>query len=341
MRLSIYLIKLSLIVITALGIMWFLWIVRQSLYPFVVAFFLAYILNPIVVFVEKKGFSRLHAISLVYVMASIGMIAIIMQLIPVITKELENFARDLPNMMLKVEKLAQELQWHYQTSVLPSSVRTAIDSALLMFYEEIQNFASSIIQRLINMLLDFIWILFSPILAFYILYDWNKIKEEIVDFVPLNWRPRLKLLAKDIDRVLIGVVCGQLYIAIIVAFLLSIVLYVMNIKYALLIGILAGILDFIPYFGALIGAIPAILIAFTESTLLGIKVILLFLIIHQLEGNIIQPKILGNNIGLHPLAVIFFVFVGGELGGVAGMIFGAPIAAIIKIILRHLWAVII
>ncbi|MPM48860.1 hypothetical protein SDC9_95587 [bioreactor metagenome] len=100
-------------------------------------------------------------------------------------------------------------------------------------------------------------------------------------------------------------------------------------------------LDIIPYFGAIIGATPAVTLALLHSPILALKVAFLFLIIHQLEGTVIGPKILGESVGLHPLSVIFFVFVGGELGGLPGMLLGVPVAAIVKVVFRHLYKLLV
>ncbi len=113
-------------------------------------------------------------------------------------------------------------------------------------------------------------------------------------------------------------------------------LYILDVRYALIIGILAGMLDIIPYFGAFIGATPAVTVALLDSPLLALKVAGLFFIVHQLEGTIIGPRILGDNVGLHPLTVIFFLFIGEEMAGLLGMLLGVPLAAVAKVLLSHL-----
>jgi predicted PurR-regulated permease PerM len=177
----------------------------------------------------------------------------------------------------------------------------------------------------------------SPILAFYLLHDWFKIKEELLTLLPTKYRRETIAIFKDVDKVLSGVIRGQLTVALIVGVLVTIGLYFLHVKYFLLIAILASMLDVIPYFGAFIGATPAVTLALLHSPLLAFKVAILFFAIHQLEGTVIHPRILGENVGLHPLSVIFFVFVGGELGGFIGMLLGVPLAAIGKVFIRHLF----
>jgi predicted PurR-regulated permease PerM len=176
----------------------------------------------------------------------------------------------------------------------------------------------------------------SPILAFYLLHDWYKIKSEILALLPSGWRAELILFFRDVDKVLGGIIRGQLLVASIIGVFVTIGLYLLQVKFALIIGILAALFDIIPYFGPIIGASPAVMLAILESPWLTIKVILLFFIIQQIEGNIIHPKIIGENIGLHPLSVIFVVFVGGEVAGIIGMLLGVPVAAIGKVLVRHI-----
>ncbi|MCX7781489.1 MAG: AI-2E family transporter, partial [Negativicutes bacterium] len=199
-----------------------------------------------------------------------------------------------------------------------------------------QAYVASLVDSLMGMLSYMIGLVITPVLAFYLLNDWYEIKEELLLLLPVRWRHEIILIVKDIDKVLSGVIRGQVTVAIIVGILVSIGLYLLDVKYAVLIGILAGMLDLIPYFGAVIGATPAVTLALLESPYLAVKVALLFFLIHQLEGTVIGPKILGESVGLHPLSVIFFVFVGSELGGLSGMLLGVPAAAVAKVLLRHI-----
>ncbi|MBC8015582.1 MAG: AI-2E family transporter, partial [Sporomusaceae bacterium] len=231
------------------------------------------------------------------------------------------------------------IQSQYQNSELPYSLRLAIDEALLSMESDVQHFIGHIVNSIIGVVRNSIGLVITPILAFYLLHDWNEIKDEMILLLPIRWRGEVILFFRDVDKVLSGIIRGQLTVACIVGIFITIGLYALQVKFALIIGILAAIFDVIPYFGAIIGAAPAIMIAMLQSPWLTIKVILLFVVVQQIEGNIIHPKIIGENIGLHPLAVIFFVIVGGELGGVLGMLLGVPLAAIGKVLIRHIMKV--
>ena len=328
-------VRLTIIVAFLIVGSYFIWLVRNGLYPFIIGLFLAYLLNPAVCFLENKGIKRCWAIVLVYLILFSILIGGGSQFIPMLVHELESFGDELPQMANKVEELIQMIQNQYQNSGLPFSMRVALDQTVVKVENEMQVFVTSVAQGIVNTLSHIIGLAISPVLAFYLLHDWYLIKEELLSLLPGRWRPEIISIFKDINKILNGVIRGQILIAVIVGVLVSIGLYLLDLRYALLIGILAGVLDVIPYFGAVIGAAPAVMMALLYSPILALKVAVLFLLVHQLEGTIIQPKILGESVGLHPLSVIFFVFIGGELGGLVGMLIGVPLAAIGKVLVRH------
>ena len=328
-------IRLTIMIVAAAVIIYFLWIVRSGLYPFIVAVFFAYLLNPAVCALEEKGLRRPVAIFVVYGIVFGLLIVAGTYGIPVLIRELENFGRELPQMMAKGEEVMQAIQFTYQNSLLPYSLRIALDNALLSLQDEVQQFIAEVVNSLIGLISYTIGLVITPILAFYILNDWYELKDKLLQLLPVKWRQEWLMTCCDFDKVLSGVIRGQLTVALIVGILVTIGLRLLDVPYSLLIGILAGMLDIIPYFGAFIGATPAVTLALLTSPVLALKVVILFFVIHQLEGTVIGPKILGESVGLHPLSVIFFVFIGGEMAGLAGMLLGVPLAALGKVVVRH------
>lgn len=328
-------VRLAIVILFLLGTVYFLWLVRSGLYPFIIALLLAYLLNPPVCYLETKGLSRGLAITVVYVVLFAIVILGGTRLIPIFVRDLESFAKELPQILSKVEELFYLLQNHYHNSVLPHSMRIAIDDAILSLQQAGQGFVRDLTDGIMGLIAHFIGLAITPILAFYFLHDWRQIKAGFIRLIPCRWRHEYTLALKDVDKVLSGVIRGQLTVAVIVGVLVSSGLYLFNLPFALLIGIAAGLLDVIPYFGAFIGATPAITLALLESPVLAVKVALLFFAIHQLESSIISPKILGESVGLHPITVIFFLFAGGELFGVIGMLLGVPVAAVGKVLIKH------
>lgn len=329
-------IKIIVLLCFLLCVVYFIWLIRNALYPFVIGLLLAYMLNPIVCYIEKKGIKRVWAIIVMYV----GLFGIVIiggsKIITVLIRDLESFGQDLPRILAHIDELLLFIQSQYQNSELPYSVRLAIDEALLSLEYDMQQFIGQIVTSIIMIAKNSIGLAISPILAFYLLHDWYEIKAELLLLLPGRWRSEILLFFSDVDKVLSGIIRGQLTVACIIGFFITMGLYYLQLKFALLIGIIAAIFDVIPYFGPIIGATPAIMLAILESPWLAAKVMILFFMIQQIEGNIIHPKIIGENIGLHPLSVIFFIFVGEEVGGILGMLLAVPVAAIGKVFVRHL-----
>lgn len=329
-------VRLVLLLFAITAACYFLWLVRGSLYPFVIAFLMAYLLNPAVCYLERKKISRLWAIIILYACLLTVLIISGSHFIPLLIRELELFAHELPSLIASGDRFIQSAQSQYQNAAMPYSLRLALDNGMAQLELLLQITIKDTVEGLLNIVSHGIGVVISPILAFYFLYDLHEIKRKLYMSVPGSWRPGLRLFLKDIDKVLSGVIRGQITIAVIVGVLVSLGLTFLHVRFALLIGILAGALDVIPYFGAFIGATPAMAIALLESPMLAGKVMMLFFLIHQLEGTIIGPRILGEQVGLHPITVIFFLLVGGDIGGLAGLLLGVPLAAVGKVIVRHI-----
>ncbi|MBP2625527.1 MAG: hypothetical protein H6Q68_238 [Firmicutes bacterium] len=329
-------IKITIIIGILVGFFYFIWLVRNALYPFIIGLLLAYMLNPIVCYLERKGLKRLWAIIILYLFLFGIVIIGGSKLLTLLISDLEYFAQDLPQIVARINEVLIFIQSQYQNSSLPYSLRLAIDEALLLAENDMQQFIGQIVNSIINIARNSIGLAISPILAFYLLHDWYEIKSKLLLILPGRWRAEWVLFFRDVDKVLSGIIRGQLTVACIVGVCVTAGLYLLQLKFALIIGILAAMFDVIPYFGPIIGAAPAVMLAILESPWLMVKVIIMFVVIQQIEGNIIHPKIIGENIGLHPLTVIFFVFVGGEVGGLIGMLLGVPLAAIGKVFMRHM-----
>lgn len=156
--------------------------------------------------------------------------------------------------------------------------------------------------------------------------------------IPLSKRSELLQLWEEIDEVLINFIIGNLTVALLVGSCTAFGLAMIGMDFPLLLGIITGITNIIPYFGPVIGGIPAVLLALLKSQKLAFYVIIVIVVVQQLESNFISPKVLGKSVGLHPLIVIFILLAGGELGGIVGMLIAVPLTAVLKIIVTYLFA---
>jgi len=142
-------------------------------------------------------------------------------------------------------------------------------------------------------------------------------------------------LGRKVNHVVSGFLRGQLIVSCIVGILVASCLSLLGVKYAIIVGIFAGLADIIPYFGPLISAVPAVALALTVSPWTALWVVILLIAIQQFEGSVLSPKIVGDRVGLHPLTVIFAVLAGGELMGILGMLMAVPVAATVKVVAAH------
>ena len=328
-------VRWTIIVVLAVFLVVLLWIAREGMYPFLLAVLLSYFLSPAVVWFERRKVSRTISLILLYVFGGLVVCAFLWKGIPIFLREIESFIGSLPQISQQLESVVLSLE-RYQAEKFPPMVKHIIEQNINEAEMMIETSLGALIHRIIGLMEYTIGVAVSPIIAFYILHDWQRIRKSLFELLPIECRGTCGEIAAEVNHVLSGGIRGQVIISIFVGTAVTVGLYYFGVPYAILLGVLAGILDVIPYFGAIFGAVPAILFGLFISPLTALKVAILFFVVHQLESSIIHPNVVGDSIGMHPLAVLFFVFLGGEVGGLVGMVIGVPLAAIIKIIFHHI-----
>lgn len=174
-----------------------------------------------------------------------------------------------------------------------------------------------------------------PLFTFYILMDASRYQEGFIRLFPNRWKGDVRELLGQVDRVLGSYIRGQLLVCLTIGFSIAVLLSILGVPYAILIGVVAGIVDIIPYVGVAIGMIPAFIVAFGHKGLLfAIFVIVMMEVVHWTEGHLIVPAIIGQSVGLPPLVVMIALGAGAELGGVVGMFLSMPIAAILRVLMQ-------
>ncbi|MDD4168647.1 MAG: AI-2E family transporter, partial [Desulfotomaculaceae bacterium] len=306
-------------------------------FSLVLAVLLAYLINPLVSAIEARGTPRYGAILLVYLALFFFFAGIFLYGVPRIIGQLNSLAETIPRYSLQAQEIAQSIQTHYIDLGIPDGMRQVIDERIYWMEEIVLQQLNKTIAALIGAAGSILKILLAPVLAFYFLKDIHLIKKKSISVLPQEWREDISNLLHEIDKVLGSFIRGYFLVAAIVGALTAVSMALLGMEFALMLGLIAGITEIIPYFGPVIGAVPAIILAFLHSEWLALKVALTFLIIHQLEGNVISPKILGDKVGLHPLLVIFSLFAGGELYGLTGMLLSVPVAAVIGVILIYVY----
>lgn len=201
--------------------------------------------------------------------------------------------------------------------------------------KEIENFVDMILAKAIELvkgiIQSFFIFLIIPFLVFYFLKDIDAIKTAVWYFMPKKWRKHGQALAREIDRSLGQYIRGQFLVILILCVLSATVFWMLGLPYPILLGTIVGITEIIPYFGPIIGAVPALFVAMTISPKMVLWVMGAIVLLQLIEGSVLSPLIVGKSLKIHPVVIILVLLVGGEIAGIIGMLFAVPIFAILRV----------
>lgn len=317
------------------------YLLTPILTPFLVAALFAYIANPLVTRLTAWRLPRPAAVALVFVLLLAIVVGLLIFLIPMMQRQVVAFAHKLP----------QYLDW-VQGTLVPRLQQWAGDSLPVDFadvramalahWQDIANFVTGTLANIttsgMRVALWFLNLALIPIITFYFLLDWDKLRMNALQLFPPQMRPSVAQLSRETDEVLGSFLRGQLLVMLSLATIYSTGLFVIGLDLALPIGITAGLVSFVPYLGFAVGLVSAGIAAylqFQEPSVL-LWVFLLFFSAQLIEGYVLTPRFVGNRIGLHPVAVIFSVMAAGQLFGFIGVLLALPAAAALKVWVRHL-----
>ncbi len=307
----------------------------EILEPFLIAIILAYILNPLVVVFERRRVSRGLAILLLYAIFFALVFLAGVWTIPGLVTELQKLMEMLPEYSEQAQGFIRHLYSDYRRFNLPDSLRLALDENILLLQRALQTLLERITGAIVGLFSHFFVLLLVPLLVYYFLRDMEHLKSSLVALFPARYRQRVLVAGSEIDAALGAYLRGLLLICFLVGLLTYLGLRLLGVEFALILGIIYGLTNIIPYFGPLIGALPAVLIALLDSPALALKVVGVMVVVQQLDSQLLSPQILGRSLGLHPLAVILALLAGGHLFGLPGLILAVPLAAMLRIVLRH------
>ncbi|WZL71485.1 AI-2E family transporter [Clostridiaceae bacterium 35-E11] len=331
---GIILLLLLLIIYTFRTFLWNLFA------PVLWAIIFAYLLNPIVCLIEKKGIARIWSVIIVYTSIAGIILLFSITITPKITREARNLVELLPRYTKEINEFLNRIYIKIEQidnfSPQFASVKETIRSHIGEIEYYILDMIKSITSGIFSIFAQIVSLVLIPIFTFYFLKDAMYFKKKLRFIIPRNFRNELTNICKDIDTLLNRFIRGQLIVAACVATLSITALLTIKVNFAFLIGMIAGLFNVIPYFGPIIGAVPAVVFALLDDPSKAFWVIIAFTIIQQIESAIISPKIVGESVGIHPVVVILALLIGNEWLGIIGMIFAIPIAASIKIIGKHM-----
>lgn len=316
------------------GIFLSVWVVlRAVLAPFLIAIIISYLLNPIVSKLVERGVPRGASVLLIYVIFFALVSALLANFIPIFINQMKEFMEHLPSTIEQFESWMK--QFNAGKRGMPEAVQKAFDANLASFEERMTNYISGILASSGTILGQLFNAMVIPFLVFYMLKDLKIMERTVVTIFPVRHRKDLIRLLKEIDEALGNYIRGQLLVMLTVGTLVYVGYLIVGMPYSLMLALIVAITNIMPYVGPFIGAAPAITLALTVSPLMALKVAAVNLIVQQLEGNLISPAIVSKSINLHPMLIIFALLLGGEIGGVLGLLLAIPVFAILKVVMDH------
>ena len=323
----------------------FVYKISNILTPFLIAAILAYLTNSWVVFLQKLHIGRTFGVIIVFLILLSFFALSLIFLIPALEQQLVNLAEAVPSIIERANNVIVpwaeqhlKLSLNFSTGSLQNTLQNTVEQHWKQGARYLPNiFATFAGSSLV--IIGFLTSLFLvPVVLFYLLRDWDRLLSAMHALIPRRIEPITVHLLKECDAVLSGFLRGQLLVMIGLGLLYSLGLALFQINWALLIGVIAGLLSIVPYLGFVVGLLSALIAAFFQfhDWLHLLYVLLVFVIAQSIEGTVLTPYFVGDRIHLHPVAVIFAVLAGSSLFGFFGILLALPVAAVIMVFVRHL-----
>jgi predicted PurR-regulated permease PerM len=329
------------------------------LMPFAAGLCVAYLLDPVADRLEHMGLNRLAASVLILAVFSLVFILTLIVLLPILTHQLIGFIERLPDYVMQLRALAADqggelfdraqriladslgLDLGDIAGVKGSDVQSSVGDIVKQGSQWIGSFFKSLWsggQALVSL---FSLIVITPVVAFYLLVDWQQMMQHLQALGPFRHRPVVHAIALDINRAIAGFLRGQSLVCLFLGTWYGVGLTLVGLNFGLLIGISAGVLSFIPYVGSLTALVLACGVAIVQGWPSWHLLILSLVVVGTgqfLEGNVLTPRLVGASVGLHPVWLIFALLAAGNLFGMTGLILAVPIAAALGVLLRFAFA---
>jgi predicted PurR-regulated permease PerM len=323
------------------------YILSPILLPFAFAAILAYLGDPIVDRLELLQIKNWHlnrglAVTLVFITLTFALVSVLLVIVPGVESQIGLLLKKLPSYLYWMNNdLLPRLNQRFDMNLQPFEGARLVDivksnwqkagGIFTTLISSVSHSGSVILEWMMNLLL-------IPVITFYLLRDWDILVARVHDLFPRRIAPVIGRLADESDQVLGAFLRGQFYVMVVLGIIYSTGLWLIGLELALLIGMLAGLVSFVPYLGSIVGIVAACLAALLQfhDPVYLVPVAIVFMVGQSLEGMLLTPWLVGDQIGLHPVAVIFAVLAGGQLFGFLGILLALPLASVIMVLLRHI-----
>ncbi|TIR75890.1 MAG: AI-2E family transporter [Mesorhizobium sp.] len=318
----------------------FLYVFSGILLPFVAGMVLAYFLDPVADRLQRLGLSRLMATVVILIAFVVVVVLAFVILVPVLATQMADFARKLPEYLTRLQSLITSFdpKWLEQRfGVNAASLREGLNSLLTTGFGLLTTVFTSIWSSGVALVSVVSLFVVTPVVAFYMLLDWDRMVAVVDSWVPRDYVETVRALARDINTATAGFVRGQGTLCLVLGAMYATGLTLTGLNFAILIGFFAGLISFIPYVGSLTGLVLAVGVAFVQfwpDWTMIVAVVCVFFVGQFIEGNILQPRLVGKSVGLHPVWLMFALFAFGALFGFVGLLIAVPASAAIAVLVR-------
>ncbi|MDR2464893.1 MAG: AI-2E family transporter [Streptococcaceae bacterium] len=341
--LILFLILLNILVLTKVAWVFepFQQFVQIVGFPIILAVVFYYLLNPIVNYFETKKIPRAATIAVLFVLILGLLIWGIVVLIPNLEKQIENFLKQVPYFVKTIDHKSKELlengffapfrerllEW---TNDLSKKILEFAQTASTHVIDGIGNIVATITTVVLGLIT-------MPFILFYLLLDGKDLLPKVLKAVPVRWRNATEKILVDMNGQISNYIRGQILVALAVAGLFLIGFKIIGLDYAVTIAISAGILNMIPYLGSFLAMLPALVLGVVGGPVFLLKVIVVFIVEQTLEGRLISPLVLGNQLKIHPVTILLVLLTSGKVLGLLGVIIGIPLYAVVKVLVTHVY----
>lgn len=312
-------------------------IVSTLFMPILVAGFLFYLFNPLVLFLEKRKVPRILSVIIIFIAFITLVVLAVMQLGPTLANQVTELAKAIPAYWQDFEKWLQSVS--NNPSIQGIDLKAELDKlniSLPKIMSAVVDGVASSFGAIISFVSSFVMILVTvPFIVFYMFKDGHKFVESSGNFFPAAIREEAKQIIKEMNKTISTYISSQAIDCLVVGLFTFVGYLIIGQPYALLFGLIAGATNIIPYLGPFIGAAPAVIVALFTSPLQALLVIIVVTIVQQLDSNLLSPYIVGKSLSIHPLTIIIILIVAGNLAGIFGMILGVPVYAVVKTVILN------
>jgi predicted PurR-regulated permease PerM len=316
-----------------------LWLLSSILLPFIAGLGIAYLLTPLTDRLERAGINRLAAALLIITLVVLVIILMILMVAPMLGSQLSSFVGNLPGYVTKLQQVINDPSRPWVQKLVGAGMNADVGVSdlvtqgagwLTTALKSLWSGGSALVSL-------FSLLVVTPVIAFYLIYDWHTMIRTVDSWIPLHQRDTVRALAREVDAAIAGFVRGQSAVCVILGTFYALALTLAGLNYGLLIGLISGLITFIPYVGSMTGLILSLGVAVAQfwpdytwiALILGIFVFGQFV-----EGNVLSPKLVGESVGLHPVWLILALLAFGYLFGFVGLLIAVPLAATIGVLAR-------